>query len=92
MDSFWIDQPVGTGFSTSDATGYVANSEQMSEDFVRPLSILQHGKSHRFQLGFLGNLVKVFPSLATRPLFLAGESYAGRWVVRIDTLMHMSWF
>ena len=27
------------------------------------------------QMGFLENLVKVFPSLATRPLYLTGESY-----------------
>ena len=33
------------------------------------------------QLGFLSNLVKVFPSLATRPLFLTGESYAGTYIV-----------
>jgi carboxypeptidase D len=29
------------------------------------------------KMGFLANLVKVFPSLATRPLHLTGESYAG---------------
>lgn len=33
-------------------------------------------------MGFLGNLVKVFPSLATRPLFLTGESYAGYYIVQ----------
>jgi len=31
-------------------------------------------------LGFLGNLVKVFPSLATRPLHITGESYAGVYI------------
>ena len=34
------------------------------------------------QFGFLSNLVKVFPSLATRPLYLTGESYAGTYIVR----------
>ena len=34
------------------------------------------------QVGFLENLVKVFPSLATRPFYLTGESYAGRYIVR----------
>ncbi|EIW53480.1 alpha/beta-hydrolase [Trametes versicolor FP-101664 SS1] len=63
-DTIWIDQPVGTGFSTSDAKGYVPDEDQMAEDF----------------LGFLENLVKVFPSLATRPLYLAGESYAGTYI------------
>lgn len=33
-------------------------------------------------MGFLGNLVKVFPSLATRPLHITGESYAGQYIVR----------
>ncbi|KAI0672407.1 alpha/beta-hydrolase [Trametes maxima] len=63
-DTIWIDQPVGTGFSTSDRKGYVADEDQMAEDF----------------LGFLSNLVKVFPSLATRPLYLTGESYAGTYI------------
>ncbi|KAI8982714.1 alpha/beta-hydrolase [Trametes punicea] len=63
-DMIWIDQPVGTGFSTADSTGYVSDEDQMGEDF----------------LGFLSNLVQVFPSLATRPLFLTGESYAGTYI------------
>jgi carboxypeptidase C (cathepsin A) len=33
------------------------------------------------QMGFLENLVKVFPTLATRPLYLTGESYAGTFIV-----------
>ena len=33
-------------------------------------------------MGFLTNLVKVFPSLATRPLHVTGESYAGTYIVR----------
>ncbi|KAF5373507.1 hypothetical protein D9757_010495 [Collybiopsis confluens] len=63
-DAFWVDQPVGTGFSTSDAAGYVDSEDQMGEDFVQ----------------FLTNLVKVFPSLATRPFYLTGESYAGTFI------------
>ncbi|KAJ6589260.1 alpha/beta-hydrolase [Mycena capillaripes] len=63
-DTFWIDQPVGTGYSTSDATGYVPDEDQMGQDFV----------------GFLSNIVKIFPSLAKRPLYLSGESYAGTYI------------
>ncbi|TFK39879.1 Alpha/Beta hydrolase protein [Crucibulum laeve] len=63
-DYFWIDQPVGVGFSTADANGYIADEDQMGADFM----------------GFLGNLIKVFPSLATRPLHLTGESYAGVYI------------
>jgi len=36
------------------------------------------------QTGFLSNLlVKVFPSLATRPLHITGESYAGQYIARL---------
>ncbi|KAJ7474691.1 alpha/beta-hydrolase [Mycena latifolia] len=63
-DTFWVDQPVGTGYSTSDTDGYVPDEDQMGEDFV----------------GFLSNIVKIFPSLATRPLHLMGESYAGIFI------------
>ncbi|OSX59957.1 hypothetical protein POSPLADRAFT_1048408 [Postia placenta MAD-698-R-SB12] len=63
-DCFWIDQPVGTGWSTADETGFVYDEDQVGTDFM----------------GFLENLVKVFPSLATRPLYLTGESYAGTYI------------
>ncbi|THH00602.1 hypothetical protein EW026_g1946 [Hermanssonia centrifuga] len=82
-DYIWVDQPVGTGFSTCDEQGFgmlplaisaysfgtdlastVADEDQMGEDFF----------------GFLNNLVKVFPSLKTRPLHLTGESYAGTYI------------
>ncbi|TFK31890.1 Alpha/Beta hydrolase protein [Crucibulum laeve] len=63
-DYIWIDQPVGVGFATADSKGYISDEDQMGEDF----------------LGFLTNLVKVFPSLATRPLHLTGESYAGTYI------------
>ncbi|KAH9849948.1 alpha/beta-hydrolase [Lenzites betulinus] len=63
-DYIWIDQPVGTGFSTTDSDGYVLDEEQVGSDFM----------------GFLENLVKVFPSLKNRPLHLTGESYAGTYI------------
>ncbi|KAF9269106.1 alpha/beta-hydrolase [Marasmius fiardii PR-910] len=63
-DYFWVDQPVGVGFATADANGYVADEDQIGQDFM----------------GFLSNLVKVFPNLAGRPLHLTGESYAGTYI------------
>ncbi|KAG9311810.1 Alpha/Beta hydrolase protein [Chiua virens] len=33
------------------------------------------------QMGFLDNFIKVFPNLATRPLYIIGESYAGTFIV-----------
>ncbi|KAF4610524.1 hypothetical protein D9613_006929 [Agrocybe pediades] len=61
-DYFWIDQPVGVGYSTADSDAL--DEDQVGKDFM----------------GFLGNLVKVFPSLATRPLYITGESYAGQYI------------
>ncbi|KAI0718832.1 alpha/beta-hydrolase [Fomitopsis betulina] len=63
-DYLWIDQPVGVGWATADADGWVYDEDQMASDFM----------------GFLDNLVKVFPSLKTRPLHLTGESYAGTYI------------
>ncbi|KAF9525356.1 Alpha/Beta hydrolase protein [Crepidotus variabilis] len=63
-DYFWVDQPVGVGYATADETGYAPDEDQIGKDFM----------------GFLSNLVKVFPSLAQRPLQLTGESYAGQYI------------
>ncbi|KAF7329447.1 Carboxypeptidase [Mycena kentingensis (nom. inval.)] len=63
-DTIWVDQPVGVGFATSDSESFVRDEDQMAEDF----------------LGFFANLVKIFPSLARRPLYLFGESYGGVYV------------
>ncbi|KAH9006395.1 alpha/beta-hydrolase [Lactarius hatsudake] len=68
MDTIWVDQPVGTGFSTADSTGYAKDENDVASDFI----------------GFLSNLVKIFPSLATRPLYLAGEDYAGVYISYIS--------
>ncbi|KAF8433226.1 alpha/beta-hydrolase [Boletus edulis BED1] len=63
-DHVWIDQPVGTGFSTVDPNGLVPDEDQVATDFM----------------GFLENFVRVFPNLARRPLHLSGESYAGMYI------------
>ena len=57
----------------------------MGSDFVGP-DVLRLNLSSLttvlvVQMGFLANLVKVFPSLATRPLHVTGESYAGTYIV-----------
>ncbi|KAI0079340.1 alpha/beta-hydrolase [Panus rudis PR-1116 ss-1] len=63
-DYFWIDQPVGTGWATADLEGYAQDEDELGRDFW----------------GFADNLVKVFPNLKSRPLYLTGESYAGRYI------------
>ncbi|CAK5281400.1 unnamed protein product [Mycena citricolor] len=63
-DMFFVDNPVGVGYSTVGIGGYPADESRVASDF----------------LGFLSNLVKVFPGLKNRPLHLVGESYAGRFI------------
>ncbi|KAJ3778511.1 alpha/beta-hydrolase [Lentinula raphanica] len=63
-DVFFVDSPVGTGYSTSGLRGAADDEERVASDF----------------LAFLDNLTKVFPGLRTRPLYLLGESYAGRFI------------
>ena len=62
----------------------VTTAEQAAEDFVR-MNVLSCADCILIntvaQMGFLGNLVKVFPGLAKRPLLLTGESYAGTYIV-----------
>ncbi|RPD60993.1 alpha/beta-hydrolase [Lentinus tigrinus ALCF2SS1-7] len=64
IDYFWIDQPVNVGWATADADGNVHDEDEVGRDFF----------------AFLKNLVAVFPSLRTRPLYLTGESYAGIYI------------
>ena len=52
----------------------VSDEDQMAADF----------------LGFLSNLVKIFPSLSTRPLYLTGESYAGTYIVSPTLILDLS--
>ena len=70
----------------------VHDEDEMGRDFVRTtrshvdLAILLI-PSRGHQMGFLSNLVKVFPSLKTRPLYLTGESYAGTYIVRVSPIL-----
>ena len=64
------------------------DEDQMGLDFVRRLQRIL--RVHLFiivrcdqQMNFLANLVKVFPSLKTRPLHLTGESYCGTYIVSL---------
>ncbi|XP_046961870.1 venom serine carboxypeptidase-like [Vanessa cardui] len=61
----FIDNPVGVGFSfTDNADGYSTNMDMYSENLYRAVK----------------QLVVVYPELGPAPLFVAGESYAGRYV------------
>lgn len=61
----FIDQPVGTGFSWSDAPEDEVTSEKQVADDV---------------LDFLIEFIDAKPHLAASPFFVTGESYAGHYV------------
>ncbi|XP_072159700.1 vitellogenic carboxypeptidase-like [Bemisia tabaci] len=61
----FIDNPVGAGFSfTTQEAGYAKTEEDVSKDL------------YSFMLQFYG----MFPKLAKNPLFLMGQSYAGKFI------------
>ncbi|KAJ5719877.1 Alpha/Beta hydrolase protein [Penicillium malachiteum] len=62
----FIDQPAGVGLSTiEDPTMYPDSVEEASKDFTAMLEV------------FYG---EIFPQYATNPLFIAGESFGGKYV------------
>ncbi|CAG8461132.1 7192_t:CDS:10 [Paraglomus occultum] len=60
----FVDQPVGTGFSTVDTNGYVSNMTQITDHFMK----------------FLDEFFMVFPEYARDEIFITGESYAGVYI------------
>lgn len=60
----FIDNPVGTGFSFTDAGGYCQNITQVAQQ-------LYSGMRQFFQL---------FPWLASNPFYITGESFAGKYI------------
>jgi vitellogenic carboxypeptidase-like protein len=60
----FIDQPVGTGFSSVAPYAYVTSETEMAEQFV----------------GALNEFYKRYPRYGLSPLYIAGESYAGKYI------------
>ena len=69
-DLVFVDQPLGTGFSTLDK-----NKEQSDNSFDIDLNDVTN---HFMQ--FLENYFQVFPEDLPKKLLLAGESYAGQYI------------
>jgi len=73
----YIDNPVGTGFSfTDDDAGYARNEEDVADNLYE----------------FLEQFFTLFPSLLEHPLYLTGESYAGKYVPAIAHRIHRTPF
>lgn len=60
----FIDGPQGVGFSVNGTASYVYNDQNAAEDFLN---------------GLLAFFVK-FPSFRGKSFYLAGESYAGKFI------------
>ncbi|CAF1233876.1 unnamed protein product [Adineta steineri] len=60
----FVDQPVGTGFSTIDTDSFIHELDEMTNQF----------------LIFLDQYIKIFPELLENDIYLAGQSYAGQYI------------
>lgn len=64
-DVIYVEQPIRTGFSlASQEARTIKKEKQVSQDFAL----------------FLHSLMEIFPEYHNRPLFIAGESYAGFYI------------
>lgn len=61
----FVDNPVDTGFSFVDKGNWVQNEDQMGSQFVNLLNTFLHD---------------CHPKYASNPLYISGESYAGRYI------------
>ena len=64
-----IDQPVGVGFSYNNHTQQVTNSKDAANHLINFLS------------NFYANTPKL--NLKNNPLYIAGESYAGHYILAV---------
>ncbi|CAF0835849.1 unnamed protein product [Adineta steineri] len=60
----FVDQPVGTGFSTIDTDSFIHELDEMANQF----------------LGFLDQYIKIFPELLEDDIYLDGISFAGQYI------------
>ncbi|XP_077485176.1 putative serine carboxypeptidase CPVL [Amblyomma americanum] len=71
----YVDNPVGTGFSfTQSDDGYARNMSDVSRDMLE----------------FLQQFFTLFDKYSSNDFYLAGESYAGKYVPAIGAALHQS--
>ena len=68
----YIDQPVGTGFSFSESAEYIGTQTQVGEHLYEALV----------------QFYKIFSELQNHDLYIAGQSYAGKYVPAIGYKIH----
>jgi carboxypeptidase C (cathepsin A) len=67
----YVDQPIGTGFSYSDPEEFLTSMDGASAEFVT----------------FMVNLYEMYPEFKGRPLYMTGESYAGKYLPRYSNAL-----
>eukprot|EP00755_Sulcionema_specki_P006334 Sspe_Gene.35172::Locus_17055_Transcript_1_1_Confidence_1.000_Length_1640::g.35172::m.35172/K09645/CPVL; vitellogenic carboxypeptidase-like protein len=70
----FIDNPVGAGFSYTEADGYCENEDQVAENLY----------------ALLEQFYSIFTELQHVPLYITGESYGGHYVPAISYKIHMA--
>ncbi|KAK7368976.1 hypothetical protein VNO80_11009 [Phaseolus coccineus] len=70
----FLESPVGVGFSYSNTS---SDYDQLGDDLTA-----------NDAYSFLRNWFQKFPSYRTRPFYIAGESYAGKYVPELAELIH----
>lgn len=73
LNVIYIDNPVGTGYSfTDNDSGYAKDENDVSENLYKALI----------------QFFKLFPKLQNNDFFIAGESYAGKYVPSLALAIH----
>ncbi|KAJ8714107.1 hypothetical protein PYW08_007727 [Mythimna loreyi] len=70
----FIENPVGTGFSFTEGEKYATNEDEIGASL----------------LSFIQQFLSVFPELRKAPLFIAGESYAGKYIPAFGHYIHIN--
>ncbi|XP_050670524.1 venom serine carboxypeptidase-like [Leptidea sinapis] len=69
----FIDNPIGSGYSfTNNAEGFATDMSTYSDHLYSTVQ----------------QFLQVFPELRTAPLYIAGESYAGKYVPALGIMLH----
>ncbi|KAL0849531.1 hypothetical protein ABMA28_013801 [Loxostege sticticalis] len=69
----FVDNPVGAGYSyTRDERGYTTSQDEIGEQLLE----------------FLLQFLQVFPEMQLAPLYIAGQSYAGKYVPTLGVYVH----